>query len=76
MLPRLAALAVVLAVALPSCGGDGDVGGSDGGDKTVEQSGDTTSVVVHLSPAAEDKRVVSLRDEGGSLKIDAIERSG
>jgi hypothetical protein len=33
-------------------------------------------VVVHLSPAAEDKRVVSLRDEGGSLKIDAIERSG
>ena len=42
---------------------------------SVKQSGDTASVVVHLSPAAEDKRTVNLRDEGGSLKIDAIERA-
>jgi hypothetical protein len=41
--------------------------------ESVEQSGDTARVVVALSEGSEDKRVVSLQPEGGSLKIDAIE---
>lgn len=44
------------------------------GIESVKESGDTTSVVVHLSPATADERIVSLREEDGSLKIDAIER--
>jgi hypothetical protein len=43
---------------------------------SVEQEDDTARVVVFLSPGNKDQRVVSLREEGGSLKIDAIEMPG
>ena len=42
--------------------------------ESVEEAGDEVRVVVYLSRGTEDKRVVTLREEGGSLKIEDIER--
>jgi hypothetical protein len=41
---------------------------------SVEKSGDTASVVVYLSAGTKDGRIVTVREEGGSAKIDAVER--
>jgi hypothetical protein len=42
--------------------------------ESVEGEGDGASVVVFLSPGTADKRVVTLQQEGGALKIDSIDR--
>jgi hypothetical protein len=42
--------------------------------ESVENEGEGANVVVYLSPGTADRRVVALQQDGGSLKIDAIER--
>jgi len=40
----------------------------------VRKSGDTATVVVFLSAGTKDERIVTVREESGSAKIDAVER--
>ena len=42
--------------------------------ESVDQRGDGARVVVYLSPVKKEKRIVTLKPEGGSLKIDNIEQ--
>jgi hypothetical protein len=42
--------------------------------ESVKKSGDTAIVVAFLSPGTSDGRIVTVRKEGGSAKIDAVER--
>ena len=44
--------------------------------ESVETSGDTARVVVFLSAGTMDERIVTVVEEEGSAKIDAVESSG